>query len=582
MQRLSASALGNALPWALLFGFAATLTLQDIRSLDYWWMLRTGQLIAETGAVPRADVYTYTVPGARWVDIHWLFQVGLYGLYRLGGHAAVVVGKFALLAAMLALLAPIGYRRQRPFLSVAALTLLLVASCGRFTPRPELVSFVVLAAELLLLDRFERRGDAWVYAIVPLQVFWANVHGLFALGIALCAMHLAGELARPLGAPGSSVRWQRLRRLAVVTALAACASFVNPNGLDGALYPLQQLDMVGSAEQRDFFGRIISELQPPLGSMTPLNLVLFLAVAGLSLGAIALNWRSLPLSDPLTWIAFFYLAMGAKRNVAIFNIVAIPMLVRNLNAVLETRSLPRAPPRWGGAVVSLILALLGVAALRGDFYLGLGVYRSPGLGVIEDFNPTGAVDWLERNRPPGSIAHNMTDGGYLIWRLYPDYPVMSDGRLEVFGPEVFEKLLLANPERFAALDAEYQFGSVLASYNRLTYDELLGWWHQHPDWRLTYVDEVAAVFVRVPPEGTLPYPELDIEAPDLFRSADGSRGWLDELGFRSRIRFYAALGRYDLASASWDQALEFFPFAKNGQLIRAMLRERLEASQAPD
>src|SRR5262245_52944908 len=55
------------LVWAALVVLAAALTLQDIRSTDYWWHLRAGQLIAETGAVPRHDPFTYTAPGARWI-----------------------------------------------------------------------------------------------------------------------------------------------------------------------------------------------------------------------------------------------------------------------------------------------------------------------------------------------------------------------------------------------------------------------------------------------------------------------------------------------------------------------------------
>ena len=53
-----------------LGGFATSLGLQKIRTFDYWWHLRTGALIAETGAVPRVDPYTYTAEGSRWIDIH--------------------------------------------------------------------------------------------------------------------------------------------------------------------------------------------------------------------------------------------------------------------------------------------------------------------------------------------------------------------------------------------------------------------------------------------------------------------------------------------------------------------------------
>ena len=129
-----------------LFALGTAFAFQRIRSLDYWWHLRTGALIAESGAVPTADPYTYTVPGAPWIDIHWLFQLGLHGLYRLGGHDAVVVAKVALVWALLGILATIGWRRDAPVVTVFALGSMLLVAFDRFMPRPELPSFVLLGS----------------------------------------------------------------------------------------------------------------------------------------------------------------------------------------------------------------------------------------------------------------------------------------------------------------------------------------------------------------------------------------------------------------------------------------------------
>jgi hypothetical protein len=70
--------------WISFLALGFTLGLQKIRTFDCWWQLRTGALIVETGEVPKHDVFTYTVPGARYIDIHWLHQLGLHGLYFRG------------------------------------------------------------------------------------------------------------------------------------------------------------------------------------------------------------------------------------------------------------------------------------------------------------------------------------------------------------------------------------------------------------------------------------------------------------------------------------------------------------------
>ena len=559
--------------WLPLVAFAAALALQKIRTFDYWWHLRTGALIAETGAVPTVDPYTYTVAGERWIDIHWLHQLALHGLYSLGGHAAVVVGKLVLVLALLAILARIGYRRERAIVSVVALALMLAVACDRFMPRPELPSFVMLAAVLALFDRFTRRGDAWVYAVVAVQLVWVNVHGLFGLGLAVCAIYLVAELLRPAIAPSERLRPARVRRLAAVTALSVGVSLANPNLLEGALYPLQQLTMVGPAEDRGIFGSLIAELIPPTDphASQPVVLALAAILATLSFAAMALNWRRIHGSDPLLWVAFAYLALGAQRNLALFAIVAAPILIRNLNGFLGELLVPRLVRAAPAALVSLGLLALSVDAARGSFYPRLGSLREPGLGVMEDLYPMGAAEWIAQESPPGPICHHMAGGGYLIWRLHPDYPVMVDGRLEVFGPEKFIELQAGHPARFRALDAEYRFGVVLVQHSLVDFRELLWWLYLNSNWRLAFVDDAAAVFVRVRDGDWSRESELDVDAPDLFPPLGETTGLRDRIKRFARTSFYTAFRRYDVALALWRETLERYPNLPQGPMVHAAL-----------
>jgi hypothetical protein len=181
---------------------------------------------ARTGArsprreVPKHDVFTYTVPGARYIDIHWLHQLALHGLHSLGGHDAVVVAKAVAVCALLAILAPSAIGAEAMGLGPGSLPMLLVAA-DRFMPRPEPPSFLLLAEVLALLDRHERTRDAWVFAIAP-AACWANVHGLFAVGLAVCAIYLAAEVLDPWSprASGST----RAVAVAAVTALGGLVS----------------------------------------------------------------------------------------------------------------------------------------------------------------------------------------------------------------------------------------------------------------------------------------------------------------------------------------------------------------------
>ncbi len=44
-------------------------------------------------------------------------------------------------------------------------------------------------------------------------------------------------------------------------------------------------------------------------------------------------------------------------------------------------------------------------------------------------------------KPPQPIYNEYIWGGYLIWRLYPDYRVYIDGRADVYGDSLVNELL---------------------------------------------------------------------------------------------------------------------------------------------
>lgn len=575
----------DALPWLGLVALALSVSLQKIRTFDYWWQLRTGQLIAETGAVPKVDVYTYTVEGSRWIDIHWLFQLGLHAVHRLGGHEGVVVAKAVLVLALVALLARIGWRRERSWVTVLGLGLMLLIACDRFMPRPELPSFVLLAGILVLLDRDGRRADRGLWGVVPLQLLWVNLHGLFALGVAVCGIYAVAEWLRPWLVPGTQRDARRVRRLAALTLAVTGISVVNPNGIDGALYPITQLGMIGPPEDRGLFGSLIAELIPPLsGRQEQSGLVLAFSgsLALLSALAMGLNWRRVHAADPLLWVAFAYLALGASRNLALFAIVAAPIFARNLNEVLDRRPLPG----WSRlASLPLAAALLWVTSdvVRDRFFPRVGSMREFGLGVFEPLYPSGAMDWIERARPDGPVAHHMADGGYLLWRLYPDYRSMVDGRLEVFGAERFLDLHLLDPKHFKTLEERYGFGSVLVHYGLVASGPLLQRLHRNPNWQLVHLDDGSALFVHRERAG-LPWArDLDVDAPDLFPPLSAaSRRPSDLVRRMGRTHFYMMMKRNAQALELWEETLERYPDLPQGPIVHAGLLHRNGLSAAAE
>lgn len=498
----------------------AVLGLRKIRAPDYWFHLNTGRWIAENGSVPQTDLFTYTAQGNPYLDIHWLFQLGLHGVQSLGGHDAVVVAKALLVLVLAACLATIGWRRERSWVTAIGVGLALVAANDRFLARPELTSFVLLAAVLALLERDarvpSRRMLTGVWAVVPLQLLWVNTHGLFAVGLAVCAIYTVGAAARARRRDADEADVVRFRRLALLALVVLACSFVSPSPLGGALYPLEQLGMIAPGGGEGVPKLAVGETAPlweaRLADFAPALVVGVLAVIGL-----VADWRhdANRVTHALLFVAFLALFLMANRNGALFALVAGALAVRGANAWLVRRSPGVVFDAVGGAVALVLLLLASRDLLRGTFYERTHGYHEPGLGVIDLFVAEGAADWIERERPPGRIAHSMIVGGYLSWRLWPDYEVMADGRLEIFGARLLPRLALRNPAAFRRLDTEYGFGCVVLQ-SLFDSPALIAWLQANPEWTLVHADLASLVFARTGSGVPLPAAPIDVHARDFL------------------------------------------------------------------
>lgn len=555
---------------------------RPILDTDYFWHLRTGALIAETGSVPRVDPFSYSAPGARWIDLHWLFQLGLHSVHAFGGHGANRTAGFVLGLLVIAVSAGTLWRSDRPAVAGVALALLVVTASVRFLLRPDTVSLLLAAVVLALLWRDERKSDSWVFAVVPIQLLWANVHGFQAVGLGLVAMALAAEIAAPWTGAGRARRRDRVRRLCIVLALGAAAALANPNGLDGALLPLRQLAMIGPSGTRGIFGQAIDELRSPLAAVDPHSapaLLAFATLVVLSFAALMADRKGFSNFDALVWTAFLVLAVSAVRNIALFAVAAAPIFAAHFGRWLDDGSrIPRARQRAFGAAALAGLAVAACAVASVGAARANGPRGTSDLALADFWYAERAVDWIERHRPPGPLYNRMGDGGYLIWRLWPDYPVLADGRLEVYGEDLYEDLEVkgdGGPDTFQRLDARYHFGTALVHYGMYRDLSLLAWLVAQPDWRLTHVDEVAAVFVRGSADRAR-WPAANVASPILFQPLEpGPPHPMDLWRRKSRISLLTVFQRFADARALLAETQEKYDDPVLEQIRRLL-------AQAPD
>ena len=268
---------------ALFLALTFLLGVFPLKDADIYWHLKTGDWIRQMGQVPRFDLFTFTRTNVPWIDLHWLFQIGVSWVYEQGGVVALNLAKCGITSmAMLVLVT--ARKREWPVsvMIVAWLPALMVLG-GRMYVRPETLTLLYLSIFLAVILRWERYP--WLALLLPIvQAAWVNSHGLFVLGPILVAFGLIDAALRfGFFAPDRRRWW---RTILVATLLTGAACLFNPYVLTGALYPLE----LAGTMSNPIFSRNIAELQTIpafLHSAGLWNLPMQLHFATMALGALS-------------------------------------------------------------------------------------------------------------------------------------------------------------------------------------------------------------------------------------------------------------------------------------------------------
>src|SRR5262245_42356010 len=229
--------------------------------------------------------------------MHWLFQAGSAFLERHGGFRALDVAKVLLVVAAFGAALGVARARGSPVAGAVLAVPGIVSAQERFTLRPEIVSFALLGSLLLILERRER-SPRILWAVPPLLALWANVHSLFAVGLAVLLLVLAGETVDH----GLGMR-PAPRRLAIVAALAVPCTLLTPYGFSG--WSLTRTLLFERIATGNLYGQSIAEFQAPFGGFGRTASIAALAILiALVLLVIGVGHRACRAADGLLLAAF--------------------------------------------------------------------------------------------------------------------------------------------------------------------------------------------------------------------------------------------------------------------------------------
>ncbi|MBA3943970.1 MAG: hypothetical protein H0X37_05340 [Herpetosiphonaceae bacterium] len=483
-----------------LVTFGVFTSLVPLPPLDFWWHLRVGQLIAQTGSVPRTNLFAWSLPATSpFVYGAWLGEWLFYIIYRGGGLQLVVFTRTLLALASFGIVGLIAQRRSGSWrLASLAVGLAEAMTLNNLPVRTQNWSWLIFALFLLILTQYAR--GAWgrrsLWALPPLMIIWANTHGAFILGLVLVALFTTGETLRTLSRGAGRLPWQKVAQLPLIGVITALATLITPQGT-GIFRYVAKLVTDPSIQQ------LVSEWQSP----TPhglANQTFFISILLLLVALATARQRPTP-TDLLLVCAFTWLAWTGMRNVVWYGMVVMPVLAQALSVPQPVTAMSRRQ-RSASAVNSLLcgLMLLPLIWVQPWFVRNVPLGRGYNAQVLPPPSPplmstqTPAPDVMQylHQHPGSKLFNEMGYGSYLIWAL-PETAVFIDPRIELYPLAQWEDYLhISKGEHAVELLSKYGANRVLLSRaGQPNLSQALG---VAADWKREYQNNASELWQKQP------------------------------------------------------------------------------------
>jgi len=538
----------------VLLASIVSLGAAKIQGYDIWFHLKTGEHVLSTFSIPYSDPFSYGVE-KMWIAHEWLAGVFYYIVYLVSKLPGLIVFNAALIAFYLFLVFLISRDRAGTAASAAAVFTgaLAVRAAERFFIRPDVFTLVLFSSFLFIFHLFRKGRQRAIFAIPPLQLLWANVHGGGSiLGIGMLGLFIAGEFAECF-----FLKKKLPTILLVILAGSILLSFVNPYTWR---VPFYFTHTWGSE-----FGDLLE--------WRPTNFSDFLGPLGIVLAAAAVTaalfFREISFSELILFAFFLLFSVRAIRLVPFAVIVSCPLAafgIRKAWQYLASRisiSLPRA---LLPASLALIIALFSAGVIYRDS-VTYGSSYLPGFGINEDFYPVDAVEFVDKHGLQGPMFNSYGFGGYLIWRFHPTRKVFVDGRFDAYGEDFIAKYRrFPSKKVWDDLVGRYGFTFTLLD-NEPTY--ICSNLDSMEDWVLVFWNDRSLIYLRDLQQNS---ELIEKYGYRLLRPNNRDYGYFDE--------YLGSSGKKDELIAEIMRSFEGGKESLNARLMLGYIYERYDQSEA--
>jgi len=462
---------------ALLFILPIAFYL-SITPHDYWFYVRVGKDIIQTGAVPTVDTFSYTYPGRPIFYQPWLSAVVFWFAHSLGGATLTFLIRGLCIAIAYALIWIIMREVGTGTKLAALLTILLgFSSSMNWSMRPQMFAYPLFVITLWLLWHWHYGHTKSLWLLPLVTLLWANLHGSFILAFVLMGSALVF---------GGGDR----KQLTIYLGLSLFATFINPRGIFVWRFVS---DMLSSPSDQLF----ATEWRPPVNLGWQMNI--FFGWLLLFIPLVAISPRRLSLLEWIWFLGFGWLALSGLRYVIwfmfIMAILSGALLGELLRSFKPNAVIGNANPAFNYALAGLLflLPLMMLPGIRESWW------KDSPPPYHAATTPIAATKWLAAHpNLPGPLFAEYTFSSYLTFAL-PARLVWIDNRFNAYPPEhwgKYQTISSAKPQWDNLIDKDKV---NLLMLSQTSQPSLIQAVEESNKWCEQYRDKTTVIFLRCTP-----------------------------------------------------------------------------------
>lgn len=420
---------GYLIVFLFSFIFLAILSLLPPVAFDSYWQLQMGKDLLDNGLSPYVDHYSFTHHGEKISGAPVIFQLFFASLVSFFGDT---LGRYAfkLLYISLILVFIFKYFKQvkaswfvvfliLPFLSYFIFLRLMV--------RPETISNVLIV--MCLIFYLRARSSFTIKRLVPiglLLLFWVNYHTP-VFGYIIIFGLFVDKAMQKLVHHDDTFSW---KQWFLWGGIIFFIGFINPQGQH---FFISTITFLSSD-----FGQLIAEYTPAIQMYDQNKMVHILWILSIYFSLWSIFKRQYGFAVILIILTYYSWSLARLvPSAAIVNFLIIAFFLSQMSyAQLSSHFQP-----W----LSKLILLLAIALSSVAYYSIFDVLsvdrkmRNNNSQNIQSRFPGQIADYLKKFHSGGNILNQIGIGGYLIYKLSPEYKVYIDGRTNILYPIEFTK-----------------------------------------------------------------------------------------------------------------------------------------------